>query len=364
MRALVRFIFVALICTSLGLSADAAPTTKHFANRDDVSQFVTQMAEQYGFNESELSALFAHTPAMPKVIALMQPPVEPQARSWLAYRQRFVEPKRIAAGRKFMSQHSYALTQAEASYGVPREIVAAIIGVETLYGRNTGRVNTLAALSTLAFDYPARADLFRHELSEFLLLARDAKRDPRSYKSSYAGALGLPQFLPSSIRAFAVDFDSDGVIDISKNPSDAIGSVASFLNRHGWQAGAPIALMVNASGDGLVEVLANGVTPSFLPSNIEKLNLLISPVGTDETNTKPETTMLQGGCANDAHCAVACDDTPSFPEFPAALVDFTSPNAPTEYRLGYQNFYVLTRYNRSRFYAAAVMDLAAELKKP
>ena len=338
MRVLVRFIFVALICTSLSLSADAAPTTKHFANRDDVSQFVTQMVQQYGFTETDLLALFAHTQAMPKVIALMQPSVEPQARSWLAYRRRFVEPRRIAAGQKFMLQHGDALAQAEANYGVPREIVAAIIGVETLYGRNTGRVNTLAALSTLAFDYPARADLFRHELSEFLLLARDAKRDPRSYKSSYAGALGLPQFLPSSIRSYAVDFDKDGVIDINKNTKDAIGSVASFLSLHGWQAGAPIALRVNASGDGLIEVLANGVTPSFLPSDIEKLNLLISPVG--------------------------AGDTPSFPELPAALIDFTSPNAPTEYRLGYQNFYVLTRYNRSRFYAAAVMDLAAELKKP
>ena len=310
MRVLIRLVLVALIGITSGLPSYAAPTREYFANRDDVSQFATQMAEQYGFTETDLLALFAHTQAMPKVIALMQPPVEPQARSWLAYRQRFVEAKRIAAGRKFMLRHGDALAQAEGAYGVPREVVAAIIGVETLYGRNTGRVNTLAALSTLAFNYPSRADLFRHELSEFLLLARDAKRDPRSYKSSYAGALGLPQFLPSSIRSYAVDFDKDGVIDLSKNPDDAIGSVASFLYLHGWQAGAPIALMVNASGDGLNEVLANGVNLSFLPSETEKLKLMISPVGADETNTKPETTMLQGGRAKDALCAVACGDTP------------------------------------------------------
>ena len=338
MRVLIRLVLVALIGITSGLPTYAAPTREYFAKRDDVSQFVTQVVEQYGFEETELLALFAHTSALPKVIALMQPPVEPQTSSWLAYRQRFVEPKRIAAGRKFMSLHSDALAQAETSYSVPREIIAAIIGVETFYGRDTGRVNTLAALSTLAFDYPARAELFRHELSEFLLLARDAKRDPRSYKSSYAGALGLPQFLPSSIRNFAVDFDMDGVIDLSRNPVDAIGSVANFLNKHGWQPGAAIALVVNASGEGLGETLAKGVTPSFLPSEIEKLTVLISPVG--------------------------AGDTPSFPDFPAALVDFITHNAATEYRLGYQNFYVLTRYNRSRFYAAAVMDLATALAKP
>ena len=338
MLALIRLALVALIGIAPGISAIAAQTTLHFANRDDVSQFVTQMAQQHGFEEAELLALFAHTPAMPKVIALMQPPLQPQALSWLSYRQRYVERKRITAGRKFMSLHSDALAQAEASSGVPREIIAAIIGVETFYGRDTGRVNTLAALSTLAFDYPSRAELFRHELSEFLLLARDAKRDPRSYKSSYAGALGLPQFLPSSIRNFAVDFDKDGLIDLSRNPVDAIGSVANFLNKHGWQPGAAIALVVNASGEGLGETLAKGVTPSFLPSEIEKLTVLISPVG--------------------------AGDTPSFPDFPAALVDFITHNAATEYRLGYQNFYVLTRYNRSRFYAAAVMDLATALAKP
>ncbi len=338
MIAAIRFILATLLFAAPLTNVYAAPAKKHFANRDDVAQFVTEMSQQHGFDSAKLTALFAHTAALPNVVQLMQAPVVLQSNSWVAYRQRFVEPKRIAAGRKFMLHYDAALARAETSYGVPREIIAAIIGVETIYGRNMGRVNTLAALSTLAFDYPPRAELFRHELSEFLLLARDANRDPRHYKSSYAGALGLPQFLPSSIRSYAVDFDDDGAIDIAGNAIDAIGSVAKFLNAHGWQTGAPIAITVNVSGDYLADVLANGVNPFFLPSTFEKLNVVISPVG--------------------------AGDTPlSIPDLPAALVDFTSANAPTEYRLGYQNFYVITRYNRSRFYAAAVMDLATELKK-
>ena len=328
-RLVVAFAWLVTIAT-----AQAAPTVNYFADREDVRQFVAEMVQQHGFSETKLLSLFAATPALPNVISLIKPPADPQTVSWVAYRQRFVEPKRIAAGRRFMAQHAVALARAESRYGVPREIVAAIIGVETIYGRNTGRVKTLAALATLTFDYPPRAELFRRELGEFLLLARDAKRDPRSYKSSYAGALGLPQFLPSSVRAFAVDFDGNGRIDIATSPVDAIGSVARFLNLHEWRAGEPIAIRVDATGEGLTEVLSNGVLPSFLPDAFETLKVVVSPVG--------------------------AGDTP-LPKIPTALLDFTSPNAPTEYRLGYQNFYVITRYNRSRFYAAAVMDLAAEL---
>ncbi len=328
-----RLVFSFIVIAGFS-TVTVASTLKYFSNRDDVRLFVTEMVQQHQFDEASLLHLFATTPVMPKVITLIKPPADPQTVSWVAYRQRFVEPKRIAAGRRFMTDHADALARAEATYGVPREIIAAIIGVETIYGRNTGRVNTLAALATLAFDYPPRAELFRRELSEFLLLAREAKRDPRNYKSSYAGALGLPQFLPSSIRAYAVDFNDDGEIDIATSPTDAIGSVARFLNHHGWRSGEPIAIIVNASGDGLAEVLGNGVLPSFLPATYEKLKVSVAPVGADDT---------------------------VLVENPSALIDFTSPNASTEYRLGYQNFYVITRYNRSRFYAAAVMDLAAEL---
>ena len=364
MSAAIRLIFVVIFCIAPLLSAHATPAKKYFAQRDDVTQFVTEMSQQHGFEAAKLAALFAQTAALPSVLQLMQPPVVMQSNSWLAYRQRFVEPKRIAAGRTFMLRYDAALTRAEASYGVPREIIAAIIGVETIYGRNKGRVNTLAALSTLAFDYPPRAELFRHELSEFLLLARDAQRDPRSYKSSYAGALGLPQFLPSSIRSYAIDFDNDGAIDIDDNATDAIGSVANFLNAHGWQTGAPIAIEVKVSGENLAEILANGVYPFFLPSTFEKLNATISiratAAGADYFPLpQGEGPRVRVGAATPN----GADDIPSLPDIPAALLDFISTNAATEYRLGYQNFYVITRYNRSRFYAAAVIDLATELKK-
>ena len=337
MRAVGRFILVAILYVISATNAHAASAKETFANRDDVALFVTEMSQQHGFDAAKLATLLAETVSLPSVVQLMQPPVASPANSWVAYRERFIEPKRIAAGRKFMSRFEDALTRAETGYGVPREIIAAIIGVETIYGRNMGRVDTLAALTTLAFDYPPRAELFRYELSEFLLMARDAKRDPHSYKGSFAGALGLPQFLPSSIRKYAVDFDNDGIIDIAGNAIDAIGSVANFLNAHGWQPGAPIAITVMVSGDNLAAILGNGIDPFFLPSTFEKLNCFIAPVGADRMPS-------------------------SFPDLPAALLDFTSTNSPTEYRLGYQNFYVITRYNRSRFYAAAVMDLAAELK--
>lgn len=334
MPKLITLVCSVIFCATAYTDATAKAGHKQFADRDDVRQFVSEMSQMHGFDSAELLSLFSHTPVMPKVIALIKPPTDPQTRSWVAYRQRFVEPNRIAAGRRFMTRYADALAQAESRYGVPREIIASIIGVETIYGRNMGGVNTFAALTNLAFDYPPRADLFRAELGELLLMAREAKRDPRGFKGSFAGALGLPQFLPSSVRAYAVDFNNDGTVDILTDPIDAIGSVANFLNFHGWKSLEPIAVLVDARGDGLARVLENGVIPNFLPSAYAALNVAISPVG-----------------ANDS----------AFIEFPSALIDFTSPNAPTEYRLGYQNFYVITRYNRSRFYAGAVMDLAAEL---
>jgi membrane-bound lytic murein transglycosylase B len=324
------------ICLSFGVLTIAQASTgkTYFSDREDVRLFVSEMVKQHGFDEVALLDLFAATASLPNVIKLIQPPADPQTVSWVAYRKRFIEPRRIAAGKRFMAQHADVLVRAESTFGVPREIIGAIIGVETIYGRDTGRVNTLAALATLAFDYPPRAELFRRELGELLLLAREANRDPTSYQGSYAGALGLPQFLPSSIRKFAIDFDGDGNVDLATNPTDAIGSVARFLKQHEWRTGEPIAILVNAEGDGLAESLRKGVLPTALPSDFEKIGLSISPVG--------------------------AGDTP-LANLPAAVLDFTSPNAPTEYRLGYQNFYVITRYNRSRFYAATVMDFAAVL---
>ncbi len=322
-------LLLSLALLSCGLRAE------NYAQRDDVQAFIAEMRARHGFDPDALGELFRHTKPVVAVIKAIMPPRDPAVRSWQAYRSRFVEPKRIAAGRRFMLAHATELAAAEARFGVPTEITAAIIGVETIYGKQLGRFNTFAALTTLAFDYPLRAELFRKELEELLLLAREEDRSPLSYIGSYAGALGLPQFLPSSRRRFAVDFDQDGRIDLTASRADAIGSVANFLVEHGWERDAPIAASVTVSGDGIQALIEEGIAPQRTPGQMESADIRIQKIG--------------------------AGDTP-IPDFPAALIDFVTPNAATEYRLGYRNFYVITRYNRSSFYAAAVMDLAAALR--
>lgn len=307
----------------------------NYAQRPEVRAFIEEMRERNGFDAEVLTRLFHHAKPQAAVIKAIMPPKDPGVRSWRAYRGRFVEPRRIAAGHRFMHAHGAALAAAERRFGVPAEIVAAIIGVETIYGKHMGRFDTFAALTTLAFDYPPRAELFRKELEELLLLAREEGRDPQSYRGSYAGALGLPQFLPSSRRRYAIDFNQDGRIDLASSPSDAIGSVANFLAEHGWQSGAPIAVAVSPSGEGVKTLVDQGILPQHTPRQMEEFKVLTQTVG--------------------------AGDTP-IPDLPAALIDLITPAAETEYRLGYRNFYVITRYNRSSFYAAAVMDLAAELR--
>jgi membrane-bound lytic murein transglycosylase B len=327
MKRLLLFLFLTMV--------SAVPRAENYAQRDDVQAFVQEMQNRHGFDANVLTALFRETRPIASVIKAIMPPKDPGIRSWHTYRERFVEPRRIAAGKRFMRAYATELTTAEARFGVPAEIVAAIIGVETVYGKQMGRFGTFAALTTLAFDYPPRAELFRRELEELLLLAREEYRSPLAYTGSYAGALGLPQFLPSSHRRFAIDFDNDGHIDLATSPSDAIGSVANFLAEHGWERDAPIADVVNVVGDGAQALIDEGITPKRTPQQMESANVSLARVGADDT---------------------------AIPERPAALIDLITPNAAPEYRLGYRNFYVITRYNRSSFYAAAVMDLAATLR--
>jgi membrane-bound lytic murein transglycosylase B len=298
-----------------------------FAARDDVRAFVAEMADRHGFDQDALAALFGRVRPLPAVIKAVLPPADPGIRSWSAYRGRFVEPRRIAAGLDFWQRHRRALRDASDRYGVPAEIIVAIIGVETIYGRDTGRYGTLAALATLAFDYPPRAGLFRGELEALLLLAREQRRDPLSYRGSYAGALGLPQFLPSSVRRWAVDFDDSGRIDLAASAADAIGSVANFLHEHGWEPGEPVALPVAVEGDPQ-PLIAEGIRPQRLPADMAAMGV----------------------------------NAEGAPARPAALIDLVTPAAATEYWLGYQNFFVLTRYNRSSFYAMTVFQLAEALR--
>ena len=295
-----------------------------FSRQTEVRAFIDDMATQHSFSRSALQRQFRQARPLPAVLRAIRPAADPGIRSWYTYRDRFVAPGRIALGRAFADKHRAALTRAEAEYGVPADIIVAIIGVETIYGRNVGRFQTFSALATLAFRYPPRAQLFRDELAALLLLAREQQRDPLGYRGSYAGALGLPQFLPSSERRWAVDYDGDGKIDLATSADDAIGSVARFLAEHGWEKGGPILHAAQAAGDGVQTLIDEGITPKHSAEDMRSL----------------------GVEAADA------------PAGPAALIDYVTPGAPTEYRLGYRNFYVLTRYNRSSFYATAVSDLA------
>lgn len=333
MTAFLRVFLAAFALAALAAAPAAfgAPAGRSdYAKRPDVQVFVREMAHRHGFVESELAYLFTRVRRQQTALQAIAPPKDPRARSWQAYRARFVNDARIREGVAFWQNHAAALERAAREQGIPEEIVVAIIGIETLYGRNSGGYRVIDALVTLAFDYPPRAEFFRSELEQYLLFARDQGIDVFSVKGSYAGAIGIPQFMPGSYRRYAVDFDGDGVIDLRSSPADAIGSVANFLRQHGWRTGEPVALPAHVNGAAHRSMLDAGIEPKFPMRELRRYGV--------ETRT---------GLAL---------------ETPVALVDFATPGAPTEYRLGLLNFYVLTRYNRASFYAAAVMDLAAAIR--
>lgn len=301
-----------------------------YAGRDDVQAFVAEMQARHDLDADALTALFARTEPLQSVLKAIAPPADPRVKSWKNYRARFIDKRRIAAGLDFWQRHAGTLAKAQALTGVPAEVIVAIIGIETYYGRHLGRFETFAALATLAFDYPPRAELFRRELEALLLLARDEGRAPDAYRGSYAGAIGLPQFLPSSIRAYAVDFDGNDKVDLTGSPEDAIGSVANFLREHGWEEGGPVAVPVKVGAGGTAAALvAEGILPVRRPAEMAEFGVAV-----------PATA----------------------PAAPAALIDLVTPDAATEYWLGYRNFYVITRYNRSSFYAMTVYAFAETLK--
>jgi membrane-bound lytic murein transglycosylase B len=300
------------------------------AEHPDVPAFVAAMQARHGIDAVALAARLARLQPNARALQLVAPPTSPTQRSWQRYRSRFIEDSRIKNGLAFWRKNAVALARARALYGLPEEIIVAIIGVETIYGRNTGSFNTFAVLATLAFYEPRRAEYFRQELEQLLLLAQENRRDPESYSGSYAGAIGLPQFMPGSLRRYAVDFDGDGVIDLAGSADDAIGSVANFLVQHGWQENAPIA--VPARVDGI---------------DAERLQTWL------EVGIRP---VLSAQSLLEAGVVAQVDDTKK-----VTLVDLVTPNAATEYWLGYDNFYVLTRYNRSSFYAMSVYQLAEKI---
>lgn len=328
-------LLMGIASASLPFHAEAVKNGKapSFSQSPAAQEFIQEMHFRHGFDVAHLTRQFASIRSNPAVLKAIQPAAVPELqRSWQRYRERFLNERRLTRGLRFWQENRAELIRAEAIYGVPQQIIVAIIGVETEYGRNMGKFSVLEALATLAFDYPPRAPFFRNELEQFLLLARENGISPLEYKGSYAGAIGIPQFMPSSQRNFAVDFDGDDRIDLRSSATDAIGSVARFLGMHGWQAEGPIAMQASVSGDP-AGLIANGIKPA-LPLQ-ELLQAGVTPLGEAE----------------------------SLAERPSALIDLVSPDQPTEYWIGFDNFYVITRYNRSSFYAMAVFMLAEALRE-
>lgn len=317
------------VAALFSLPASAGKQAPSFAQDPEVASFIAEMQERHGFDPEFLQQRFARLHPNETVLKAIRPPAVPELqRSWERYRARFLNDRRIDGGVNFWETHAATLRKASAIYGVPEEVIIAIIGVETEYGRNTGKFGVMQALSTLAFRYPPRAPFFRSELENYLLLARDNDFDPLVLKGSYAGAMGIPQFMPSSQRRYAVDFDGDGKVDLTRSPEDAIGSVASFLAMHGWETGAAVAVPAAVEGDP-TPLVALGIKPE-----------------------KPLAEFVAAGIKADGDERRA-----------AALIDLVSPDQATEYWIGFQNFYVITRYNRSSFYAMAVFQLAQAIRE-
>lgn len=310
------------VCGMFGVAQTAVAAD--YQQSPQVAEFVAEMTRDYGFAGEQLTELFAQVERKQAILDAISRPAE-KAKPWKDYRPIFITDKRISKGVEFWKQHEATLARAEAEYGVPAQVIVAIIGVETFYGGNTGSWRVMDALSTLAFDYPPRAPFFRKELREFLLLTREEQVEPLSMTGSYAGAMGLPQFMPSSFRAYAVDFDGDGHINIWTNPTDAIGSVASYFKRHGWQPGQPVASVAKVKGEQAEQGLTVGLDPV---KNVGELRALgwstVDPLKDD----LPVTAFRLEGAEGD------------------------------EYWLGQPNFFVITRYNRSVMYAMAVNQLA------
>ena len=335
MRTILAATLLGIACAVTPVYGQAAKTAKApaFSESPEVREFIRDMHDRHGFDVAHLTRQFAAIRANQSVLRAIRPAAVPELqRSWQRYRERFLNEQRLTQGLRFWQDNRSELIRAEAIYGVPQEIIVAIIGVETEYGRNTGKFGVLEALATLSFSYPPRAPFFRNELEQFLLMARENGISPLDYKGSYAGAIGIPQFMPSSQRNFAVDFDGDDRIDLRRSPTDAIGSVARFLHLHGWQTSAPIAVQAHVSGDP-APLIAAGIKP-VLP-------------------------LREFG----EHGVVALGEAEAMAGQPAALIDLVSPEMPTEYWVGFDNFYVITRYNRSSFYAMSVFMLAESLRE-
>jgi membrane-bound lytic murein transglycosylase B len=293
-----------------------------YGQRPEVQAFIADLVQRHGFAEEELQMLFSKVQPVDGVMQLMVPAERPP---WEQYRAMFVNDARIEGGLAFWKAHRRSLARAQREYGVPAQYIVAIIGVETYYGKNMGRWRVIDALSTLAFDYPARSAFFKGELEQYLLLAREEGLDVFSLRGSFAGAIGIPQFMPGSLRRYGVDFDKNGTIDLRGSPADAIGSVGNFLKGHGWRTGEPVIYRAKVKREEGLKYIDGSVTPKVPLKELLSAGIELHP--------KPRSTDALG-------VLVALGD---------------------EHRVGLNNFWVITRYNRSAFYATVVADLGAAL---
>jgi peptidoglycan lytic transglycosylase B len=309
------------VCSNIGADDGG------IAARPEVQAFIADMVERHGFERARVEDILGRAQVRDSIIRAVSAPGT--AKPWHEFRPMFVNPQRIVGGVDFWSENAEMLGRARAEYGVPEEIIVAVIGVETRYGKQTGNYRVLDALYTLAFEYPPREDFFRGELEQYLLFARENGSDPLEVKGSYAGAMGIPQFMPGSARRYAVDFDGDGRIDLWSGPSDSIGSVANYLRTFGWKAGEPVMVRAEVTGEGYQRLLEEGIKPVHAVEDLATFGVTpAEPVPGDRT---------------------------------AALFRLEGADGP-EYWLGFDNFYAITRYNRSVNYATAVFQLGEQIK--
>jgi membrane-bound lytic murein transglycosylase B len=317
-------------------SAHAAPSS-YYARRDDVQRFAAGVAERHGLNAGWVQRQLAQAQLQPAVRRLIMPAATPAAKNWAAYRDRFVEPQRIAAGLAFWRTHEAALAAAEQRFGVPAQVVVGLIGVETYYGRVLGDFRVLDALATLAFDFPSgrsdRSAYFRDELEQLLLWCRRERIDCTTPRGSYAGATGLGQFMPGSINRYAIDFDDDGHVNLGTSAADAIGSIAAYLAAHGWRRDQATHYPARPPDDAAqrAPLLAPDIVPSFSAAQLAEQGVRLGA------------------------------DALAHPGLLALVEVHNGDDGLPTYYAGGDNFYALTRYNRSSYYALAVAELGAAI---
>jgi membrane-bound lytic murein transglycosylase B len=312
-----------------------------YAGHEEAMGWADQVAERRGLDREWLRLAVGQAQFLPVVARLMQPAPPGTPKNWRVYRGRFIDPIRINAGVRFWQENQAVLERAEKEYGVPAEIIVGIVGVETIYGQQMGNFRVIDALATLAFNFPEshprateRRDYFRGELEHFLVLQNQLQADPLKPLGSYAGAMGMPQFMPSSWVRWAVDFDGDGRVDLVRSPADVIGSVANYFKSYGWQAGMPTHYPV-----------------SFDPAKLDK-DALLAP---DILPTFSVASFTAKGAV--------LEGTALEHQGPLALVELQNGDAEPQYVAGTENFYVITRYNWSSYYAMAVIELGREVKE-